>query len=246
MTADRTDVQELPLDPAPDADWQREVDQILERNAWLRKKVDRRKRQLETAEYIAAYLPQLKREDFTKGLVVDIGTGPGDFLEHCRHHGHDIMGVEAPTGEGGMGNDYVAYSHLMHQRQGIPCLYERWLDLLVDRDEVASPGSVAVFNSRGSMEQCFSEFMVGEPHDKHQDAKRLAWDESDDCRRMFSVMAVMMHDMLRPGGLVHVHANGAKNTDWYDIHISAAFVEAGFMGIDVSEDGRRHKWQKAD
>lgn len=227
----------MELAPVPSAEWEYEVDTLL-RDPWLRKKVDRDRRLREHAEYIAAYCMELTTAD--PGLVIDLGPGPGEFLELCREMGHDVLGIDAERGYGGMGDKYLAYSQRMTERQGIPVEYigcQKWLD----RDEPCYENVVLV-NSRGSVEQALSHCMLGRPHHQHHRADQMTWDLPKAARAL-QLFFQKCHGLLRSGGHVLVHANGAVNVGQYEV---LATMEAERAGLELvySESPRLHKWVK--
>src|SRR5690606_26418783 len=75
------------LNPPPSAEWQYAAATLLD-DPWLARKVDRERRLKEHRAYMERYCAELDG----KGLVIDIGPGPGEFLELCRAKGHDILG----------------------------------------------------------------------------------------------------------------------------------------------------------
>lgn len=216
-----------------------EWDELM-KDPWLVKKTDRARRIKE----ISAYIANNCADEFMSegGLIVDVGPGPGEFLEIARYHGNDIMGVDAPTGDGGMGNAYVRASRLMHIRQNIPVMYQRFTLWLCAQHASTNPCRPKLINFRGSIEQCFSKQMHGPPHHLHQDCSKLSWKEDgateDAIRQAFKIM----HDLLVDGGAILIHANGAKNFDWFKGQVLSLAHEIEFEC--VKDDERLMKWRR--
>lgn len=227
--------------------WRAQRDALLRDDPWLQRKTDRCRRLAEHAEYIKKYCPEM--QTLRGGIVIDIGPGPGEFLEIARHFRHSPYGIDAETGSGGMGDKYLRYSKLMTARQGLHvdyCGLEFWLNnvftggTLEWRDMSAG---VVLINSRGSIEQAFSEHMEGVPHDVHHNCKMLAWRESGETEDVFFGAFAKFQRLLKPGCGVLIHANGAANGEYYDSVVMRAAEENGFDCV-LHEGLVLHKWVK--
>jgi hypothetical protein len=102
---------------------------------------------------------------------------------------------------------------------------------------------VAFVNLRGSIEQCFSDYMTGPPHDEHHRCVRLDWDIGNVLEPL-SHFFYVMHDILMPFGILAIHANGTRSTDrWYSATVKDLAGEAGFEIVD-QRTFLFHKWVK--
>jgi hypothetical protein len=250
-----TAIDLLPIErPGWEADYNR-----LMMIPYVKSKCDRKRRLREKRIHIADLCHHLQSQE--PGLVIDIGPGPGEFLEVCRSMGHKVIAVDAPTGEGGMGDDYVELSALMLERQQI----QTWRTGLMgfcrtywgeDDAILKTPGGVVSMpnvrdqlqgsavhiNLQGSVEQCFAKFMAGPPHHIHKDCKQLFWDISVALIAEWRHMFYTFSDLLRPDGHILIYANGAKNTGEYETSIAEV---AGTCGLElVLHSPRIHKWKK--
>ncbi len=231
-----------PLKTIPSHAWRKEYASLLD-NEWLRKKCERRTRWQEHVEYIDANCPEIKTAE--PRTVIDLGPGLGELLEIARTYGHDVLGVDAENGAGGMGSKYLRLSQLMSQRQQIPIEYVGLMNWLAERDPNRICSAVLV-NSRGSIEQMLCEYMNGPPHDTHQMCNRLKWIETNETRDAFIHVCECVGRILVPGGCFLVHANGTEtesNMQWYDKAIRYAAEEAGLIEV-FAKDCRLHKWRK--
>lgn len=223
------------LKPVPSPEWQAEWGALMA-DPWLRRKTDRARRMAEHQAYVDKYLPEIKTS--SPGLVIDIGPGCGELLEIAQQHGHAAIGVDAPNGAGGMGDAYLKSCRLMHQRQGLNVEYMDALGWFARN----RPSNVVAISARGSIEQVFARYMDGEPHDRHHNCRLLEWrfDNATHCamRAMFRTIA----DMLRPDGILMIHANGAKNSSEYDKQVQIAAGE--FLTLLHTEPFTIHKWGK--
>lgn len=210
---------------------------------WARSKLDMSRRRVELTAHIAQWLPELRT--MQKGTVIDLGAGPGDFLALCSDMGHDVFGVDAPQGRGGMGDAYLEICREERKRLGVhvdEIGALRWIEMVLMEN---MPRQAVCVHSRGAIEQMFANVMLGEPHDSHHECKRLDWDidAAPDCfRRLMRACA----KVLRPGGIVLIAANGTKSTDvFYERAIQEAASKAGLRMV-----GHRppllHKWLKVE
>lgn len=238
--------QLLQLKPPPREGWQNEWDALLTRNTWLRRKLDRRRRVQEHCQYVANWLPEL--ETSPPAVVVDIGPGLGELLEIAQHFGHQAIGIDARSGKGGMGDDYLLACRLMHERQGLQVHYTGLQDWLTDSSNYRDIlNAVLAINMRGSIEQCFAHLLAGPPHHEHHKANRLVWrDELHTFaafRNMFSIFRVL----LKPNGVVLIHANGTgsrESEEMYDRLLRQAATTAGLETV-LSSELRLHKfWRR--
>ena len=204
------------------------------------KKTDRARRLRENSEYIERYCPQLM--PLEPMVVIDIGPGPGEFLEIARSFGNEVHGIDARTGDGGMGAKYLRYSELMTDRQELSVDYYglgRWIKDI----STSWHGAADLINSRGSIEQAMSGHMDGPPHDEHHKCDRLSWNEGGETRDAFDELFAAFNRMLRPGGKVLIHANGAANVDFYD-ELVTDVAEANGMFLELCKRPRLHRWVK--
>lgn len=207
--------------------------------AWATKKLDMDRRRKELERHISMNIPELHRMD--PGLVIDIGPGPGDFLALCRELGHGILGIDAPHGKGGMGDPYLKLCEKHCKELRVPVL-KCGLCGFVLRDDLYE--NVALIHLRGSIEQASAHRMSGPPHDEHHECKQLDWIDDKFTVLWFQTMLGMFSKILRPGGMVYIHANGTKSTDkWYDMTIRQCAAEAGLRMV-LSTPPLVHKWVK--
>jgi SAM-dependent methyltransferase len=247
------------IKPAHDVEPDEELAELLTSD-WLRKKTDRPRRLKEHRDYLKEYAPELAT--MRHGLVIDLGPGPGELLEFARELEHEVLGIDAATGRGGMGRAYLLASriitdakHLQVEYAGVLGVVRRWRvgEPQVRPDE-AEPkmneiltrgGTTALVNSRGSIEQIFSDYMEGRPHDEHHMASDMFWRISDKLTRnaMRDLFSWINHQ-LRPGGVFLCHLNGSTNTAEAETWLDRIAGNAGLMAVQVQP--RLHKWMKPD
>lgn len=244
----------LPLFESPGEDWDSQYEQVMQ-DSFLQKKYDREVRLSEKWEYLHERLPRLTKpfaetdspEDSgaieEKGLVLDLGPGPGEFLEWCRYFGYRVQGVDAAAGENGMGNAYLSLSRLMTQRQGIPIQYCGFREFIERDDCEIEDGSVACINSQGSIEQACGHLMEGTDLHEHHDCRQMTWRSRSETEEFFVRMLQKFERWLMPGGEIIIYANGAANTKLYERAIEKAAKQAKGLQL-VHHQNRLHKWSK--
>jgi hypothetical protein len=212
-----------------------EMQKLLASNDWLRRKVDRQRRVRELRKYSDDYLPEMK----TSALYgfLDIGPGPGELIELAMANSMDGYGWDAETPEGGMGDDYLRFCRMSHDMRGLDVTYCNDFHGI----QAKFNKSLAIINSRGSIEQVLASCMNGEPHDKHHDCRKLAWDMKRGYDGLMKFMRVMHNSLLIGRGVLMIAANGASNVAWYDKVIMEIGDEVGFRRCKRFDE-RTHKF----
>lgn len=238
--------ERLPLNTVPSAEWQSEFERLM-RDPYLAKKYNRAERLQEHMAYIQDFCPEVSRR--LPGDVVDIGPGPGEFLELVRMFGNSVYGVDAETGTGGMGDGYLSLSRLLCARQRVPVAYGGlpWFVSHLKATREIGITAEALFNFRGSWAQCWHEHIGGEPHHLHHDVRKQYWIFGTKQRDAWLETFEVMHKRLIPGGHVLIAANrlgGSDSQQQYDEEIRKIAEVCGFRLV-LEKDGWVHKWRKA-
>jgi len=239
------------LKKIPYADWQEKYDKLMT-DPYLSKKYNRKKRIKAKRAYMTNQTPEIKR---CKGkLILDIGPGPGEWLELCREFGHDVIGIDAKFKDCEMGSEYIHLSNLMTDRQKIPLYYIgfEWYLYLMDQEKrvtdtppIIKDESVFYINSQGSIEQCFKDYMTGPPHRETKKSSLLSWVVDNKLRELFKKMFTEFERILEPGGFIFIWANGSANNPEYDNLILETLKQ--FDNLDLyRKDGKLvHKIRKS-
>lgn len=203
----------LPLRPVT-PEWEAAWQELMSRNEWLSFKIRRSRRLREHYMFLDHVAPELPRTE--RGWVIDLGPGPGELLEIARDCGHKTLGVDAPNGTGGMGDDYLKASRMMWERQGLTVVQPPYGALDVSDGYFPIPakeGECVLINSRGSFEQIFSAFLKGRPHHKHHNCKLQTWKVDDNGLQCYALPNFFRWAarMLRPGGALVIRCNGSRN-----------------------------------
>lgn len=234
----------LELKKIPYSGWLEKYNRLM-KDEYLSKKYNRKRRIKDKRKFMGEHTPELKR---CRGKVVlDIGPGPGEYLEICRDLGHTGIGIDAKITDSEMGNEYMKLAQLMRDRQKLDIDYtgfDTCLNCIAPDVLMPPPRSVFYIVSQGSIEQCFKDYMEGVPHRETKDASQLRWKNEPATWKIFKKMFEEFNRILEPGGFVVIWGNGSKNNDIYDKMVRQIAKGASFKLIE-KKSLRFHKWQKA-
>jgi hypothetical protein len=182
------------------------------------------------------------------GGVVDVGPGFGHFLEVVRDLGCPAFGIEATTGDGGMGDEYLALSRLLIQRQRLPVMcigFRNWLALVRKDSGVAADKQL--INFQGSWAQCWSHHLGGVPHHVNHNAGEQYWLWGDTLTEAWTQAFITMCGLLLPEGHILIVANRTGDAECqrrYDQEIVDCADSAG-LECAMREGGYVHKFRRA-
>jgi len=231
------DVKTLTLYPVPDRAWQAAFERLM-KNPYLRKKYDRERRLQDKVQYVEQFAAEIKNG---RGRVLDLGPGPGEFLEVAAACGCDVLGIDSALGESEMGDEYLLLSRLMTARQQLPVWYVGFDRLLAQPFLPFADRSFAFINSQGSIEQIFREHMAGPRHRETKNATLLSWDMSAGMARAFERLFSEFHRILDAGGTLLIYGNGARNVEEYDHFIQSITSGMSLFALTYTRESRLHK-----
>lgn len=172
---------------------------------YIRRKYNRKDRLREKHDYVERITPEVAQGRLS---VVDIGPGPGEYLEWCRHYGNTILGVDSPE-ENAMGAEYEKLSRLCHRYQGIPAEYFG-LDGFIE----SKLTGFDLINLQGSLEMAMEPCLIGTDFHKHHLVQTMTLDlikGESYLRRVFDAFA----SKLNANGRVVLYCNMVKNQEEY-------------------------------
>ena len=232
----------MELKQIPNKTWQARYNKLMQ-DPYLKGKYNRTKRVGEKRKFLSEYCPEIKRN---KGkLVLDIGPGPGEFLELCREFGNDIIGIDAKTTDCEMGDEYIKLSKLMAQRQQLPVHYIGFDEYLNTAEDVHLIETASVFYIvlQGSIEQVFRKYMDGPTHKETKKSSGLTW-RIDDAQPVILSMFNEFDRILEDGGYILIWANGSKNNPQYDDMILKALDQHTAFRLYKKQGKTLHKIRK--
>jgi len=212
------------------------------RDPYLARKYDRERRLREHLHYLQRYAKEVFAKPLPSTRIVDVGCGAGETLEWARVFGWNAVGVEAPSGEGGMGEGYWRLSQLLHERQKLTVLYCGWRNYIKKECHAA-----AFFNFRGSWAQSYADFLDGPPHHVHHDCHRQAWRWGVELQEAWRLAFDYMASVLVPGGHILIAANdtgGSTCRARYNKEMQTSATAAGLKLVREENKGLLLKWVK--
>jgi SAM-dependent methyltransferase len=198
---------------------------------------------------MTACTPEIKQ---CKGkLILDIGPGPGEWLEICREFGHRIIGIDARITDCEMGSEYIKLSALMRDRQKLNIFYVGLIDYLNQKQTAPYPtppkiddNSVFYINMQGSIEQCFKDYMSGPPHRETKKASGLTWVVDKKLKDIFYKMFAEFERILENGGYIYIWANGSTDNAAYNKLVLDTLDKFPSLELYSNESNRQHKVKK--
>lgn len=232
----------LPLQDIPSPEWREEFETLL-KHPYIQKKYNRPWRLGQKTKYIDEHLPEVKKT----GYVLDIGPGPGEFLEICRAYGNKILGIDAKVEESMMGYPYCRLSKMMTQRQKVPVLYENFESYLEEERRLPiEDGVLTVINSQGALEQVFRKHIKHPPSPGDGSATvshKGIWKVSRQLITQFQFMFEEFKRTLVKGGVIFWYGNGSNNPLTYHNLVKDTAHMNGFR-IVATDERQRHKMRK--
>tara|TARA_B110000285_G_scaffold92956_1_gene106385 strand:+ start:1197 stop:1871 length:675 start_codon:yes stop_codon:yes gene_type:complete len=183
----------------------------------LKDKLNMEKRSIELQNYIDNFIPEIKnlsQEETGNKYVIDLGPGPGDFLEICRKYGFNIKGYDAKLDSiKGMGMDYVNLCAIYVKEKDIPIDY---CDFEETGFNCIEDNSVYLINSRGSFEQIFSKYLIGTPHHETHKSNQ-EWSHTDEMYSKLKTFFLDCSNKLIKNGILLIAFNGTKCNSLHNI-----------------------------
>jgi len=231
----------IALRPAPGREWQAEFDRLIE-DPYLAGKYDRERRLREKLEYVNQLAGELRTSG---GRVLDLGPGPGEFLEIARFFGCRILGIDCAPEDSEMGDEYLRLSRLMTMRQEIPVWYVGFDRMLRQPYLPFRDGSFTFINSQGSIEQIFRSHLAGPRHRDTKNALLLSWTLDKRMDAAFRHFFAEMGRILDRRGVLLIYGNGAGNVDAYDRFLKNLTAEMNLFALRYDRDACLHKLVKS-
>lgn len=229
----------MELYPIPRANWQQEYDKLMQDN-YLKHKYNRNRRIKDLRKFMGSCTPELKH--CTKKRVFEIGPAFSEYLEICREKGHYVSGVDAPIEDCDMGDEYIRLSRLMTERQKIKVAYIG-LQAWVDKEEHAENEFFYIV-SRGAINQCYKEHLLGPSHKITKKSNLQSWDMSEALWKKFEKLFYVINHVLEDGGYFYCWANGSANDPMYDHLVLRTLEKYPSLHLMKKIGKLQHKMQK--
>lgn len=234
-------LEDIPLYFVSNDNWMPKYNEVM-KDPFIQKKYDRKRRLKDKIDYVRT----VAQEIVTPGYVVDLGPGPGEFLEVCRYYGNKIKGIDSALNENLMGFEYLDLSILMTQRQQLPVEYLGFENLLSGKlpwDD----NELSFVNSQGSIEQIFCQHITGDMRDRVY--TNVYWTMNSNMCKVFTKLFSEVKRCLKKSGIFLIVANGTANTKDYSQMIEDCAAQYGLEMLSVpkpysSYEFRVHKMRK--
>ena len=178
-----------------------EVQEMIRLDPYLAGKYNRARRWREKSDYIDRYIPELKAGGFR---VLDIGPGPGEFLELCQDYGNEAIGIDSVE-PNVMGDAYDALSRACHKAQGLDVSYIGLSGFLTTDWE-----GFDCINLQGSLEIAMTPYLRGDGFGEHKRTGSMVLDL--DPAAAFLYRAIQgIRKKLNPNGSILLYCNALKN-----------------------------------
>lgn len=206
---------------------------------WLSKKIERTKRIAEKVKYVNSFLPEIKKGGLS---VLDIATGPGEFLEICRHYGNRIFGIDKFNTETEQYSEYSRYSQINHARQDIPVINDDFFCVLIGEDQVFDGIVFDIINCQHAINfiarACFDFRPEDGPYKNNG-----SWKINSTFEKFFSLYFSWCNKHLSPSGSILISALNATNKARYSDTLISIASECGFCLVS-SDKFLVHKFRR--
>lgn len=219
---------DIPLRKLPRPEWDDEFNRLLTDNE-LRRTYDRERRLRLAIKRLGLVDPELT--DRPLGLVLEIGTDTGEFLECCRHFGFAPTGFAAGNGEAAV-TGFGKLSALLHERQGLRVLSGG----LQAFEDFHAHGEVELVHIP-SLEAVLPEHLT----ENHEDSIRRSrwWKIGPALDRALIRLLCVSHQQLRVGGRLVIGLEGTLNHAPFENRLDATIFRVGGFELVSKAHGVR-------
>jgi hypothetical protein len=230
--------QNKPFDAGRRENWDmvyfNESDDLIENDPWIKKKFDRVKRISENNKYISDYLPEIQRGGLR---VLDIATGPGEFMELATAAGCSCLGVEitAPAAGNHNADKYLRFSRLKHLEKNLNVLYADINEIMLTGDETIDSQKWDVINCKHAI----NFFSAGGFDFKMVDGTYKntgSWVFGSDLDAWFKRFLSWSLGHLSPGGILMIGALLSENLSTFSVWFQHLAKSSGFTVEKVGRD----------
>jgi hypothetical protein len=129
---------------------------------WIKKKFNKDERISRKKIYIETYLPEINKGGLN---ILDIATGPGEFLEMVRAKGNSVLGIDYCSGMIGREIDrlYEEYNLIIHKEKNLPVVYADFKSVIVDGNEQIEQSKYDIINCEWAINFIFREVFNHHP-----------------------------------------------------------------------------------
>lgn len=211
----------------------------LVNDPWIKTKFDRARRVVDKKQYIEKFLPEI----FSGGLdVLDIATGPGEFIELAMEFDCKAIGIEGfgRMLERPIDTLYNRFSRLKLKEKGLPVIHADMNDVLkIDLPELAGR-KFDIINCQLAINFIFSDCFNSHP-ELGAYRNNGEWIFNDNFSRHFNDYFRWCKNHLHKNGIVMLAALQAVNRAEYSDRIIELAEAMGYICL-VSDGWLNHKF----
>lgn len=222
-------------------DKDKEALKIVLENEYIKRKYNRERRFIENCHYIQNNAIEIFSKENLR--ILDLGPGPGEFLEICNLFGHTTFGIDAKLEDCEMGDEYVKLSYLLSKCQNINTKYVGF-ENIINNSNLFDFNNFNIINSRGSIEQILKSQLEGTPHKVHKNCMLLSWREDKETISRIEELIKYIYNLLTKDGIFVLHCNGSKNHDFFFSVVKDICNKINFHMDVVSKDKKFIKFRK--
>lgn len=209
---------------------------------WVKKKFDKTERISRKNKYVAKYLPEIENGGMK---ILDVATGPGEFIEIAKSKGNDAIGVDFCSGMIGREIDtlYERFNLIMHKEKNLPVIYADFKSVILDGHRELDGKKFDVINCEWAINFIFRE--VFDSHPERGEYKNDGnWIFSDRFEFLFQSYLNWCHSHSNSRAIVMIAALHATNAQEYSDRIVNIAAKSGFSLVQ-SDKNLNHKFRKA-
>jgi hypothetical protein len=209
-------------------------------NEWIKKKFNREMRIITKSKYISDYLPEIKRGNLD---ILDMATGPGEFLELCMARLNRVTGIEYCEGITGIENNFLVqkFNVLKHKEKKLPIIYADCNKVICGEILGFERKKYDIINCQLAINLIFHD--IFDHHRErgayHNDGDWIFGEKFDEYFKKYFKWCM---DHLKPNGIIMIAALHAKNEVQYSYRISAIAKEIG-LKLEMSTKNLNHKFR---
>lgn len=226
-------------------DWSRvyfdeETNRIIN-HPWILKKFNKDERINRKKEYINKYLPEINNGGLN---ILDIATGPGEFISMAIEKGNRAIGIEYCSGMIGreIDNLYEKYNLIIHKEKNIPIIYVDFKDVLINGNQQIEKSKYDIINCEWAINFIFKEVFNHHP-ERGEYKNDGEWIFGERFDFLFNKYFAWCKEQTNDNGIVMIAALHSTNAIDYSKKIIEIAKGNGFELVQTDKN-LNHKFRK--
>ncbi len=228
----------------------------LIKDPWIQNKVERNKRMEEKLRYVSKYIPEVMNGGYK---VLDIGTGPGEFLEVIRSFNCQAVGINPPENHRWYDilesdltkihedriKKYNVFSKINILRQKLDALTFDMYDCIMNGNKELEKMKFNIINCQDAINLILIKhydlnFTIDNYKNKNTFGK---WIINDDFNNCINKIISFFDRILMPNGAIVIVALASSNDKKYSKTITNVARNFGYK-VELCENNNVHKLRK--